>query len=66
MDTERVKELKTFTNDFNLKLKNAFDQFNNNVYSLIKSNRRRKAFSNRITKFPYSKKEKENFCIYIL
>ena len=35
MDTERVKELKTFTNDFNLKLKNAFDQFNNNVYSLI-------------------------------
>ena len=35
MNIERIKELKTFTNDFNLKLKNAFEQFNNNVYSLI-------------------------------
>lgn len=35
MNTERVKELKTFTNDFNLKLKNVFELFNNNVYSFI-------------------------------
>lgn len=63
MNTERVKELKTITNDFNLKLKNAFELFNNNVYSFInilgyKINRKRKAFSNRI---PLLQKRKRIF-----
>ena len=65
MNKERVKELEEFAEDFNKRLAEAFEKFNNNVlilYNKIGKGRIRKDK----TLFYILKKKEAVFCIYLL
>ena len=72
MNKERVKELEEFAEDFNKRLAEAFEKFNNNVlilYNKIGKGRIRKdktLFISDSTHFYILKKKEAVFCIYLL
>ena len=72
MNKERVTELEEFAEDFNKRLAEAFEKFNNNVlilYNKIGKGRIRKdktLFISDSTHFYILKKKEAVFCIYLL